>query len=269
VQSFVVQVPVADVDIASDLLWQLGVRAVEERPTDRGDVELWTAVGDDPEAISRAVARLGGRWRHRLEPIAASADTWRSFAQPVWVADDLVVVPAWQDAPADAGTTVLRIEPGAAFGLGDHPTTLLSLRALRTALAAPATATSVLDVGCGTGVLAVAAALAGVPRIRAVDVSSAAVAATVDNARRNGVEGRIDVDTTPLAAVEGSYDVVVANILAPTLIELAPELRRTTGTTLVISGILADRHEHVLDALRPLQAIETIELDGWVAVTLR
>ena len=277
-RAFVVEVSEPDVDVASDVLWQLGVRAIEER-TGIDGIELWTAVGDEPEAISRAIAALHGRWQHRVvEVVDEPAQTWREHAVPMRVDDGLVILPAWQDVSGPAGATAVFIEPGGAFGLGDHPTTMLSLRALRRLLDDTIDAIDVIDVGCGTGVLAVTAAVLrsrlqgrsqGRP-VRAIDVASAAVEATLDNARRNGVAGRVLADTTDLADVDGDYDIVVANILAPVLVSLAADLRRVTrpGGRLVISGILAGSHQHVLDALAPMHVERTDELDGWACVVL-
>jgi ribosomal protein L11 methyltransferase len=275
-RALVVTVPADEVEVASDVLWQLGVRAIEERSGDDGrddgrdgDVELWTAVGDEAEAVDRATAALGERWPTRLvDIIDAAADTWREFAGPMWIDDGLVVVPAWQRHVFDDGVTTIEIEPGGAFGLGDHPTTLLSLRAARRHLG---TGHRVLDVGCGTGVITVMAAMIGDSSVRAVDVANAAIEATRDNAARNGVADHVDVDTTPVGDLDGSFHLVVANILAPTLVALADDLRRLTASDgrLVISGILADRHDHVLSALAPMIVERTDTLDGWAAVTLR
>jgi ribosomal protein L11 methyltransferase len=267
VRAFVVVVPAAEAELASDVLWQLGVRAIEERGGD--PVELWTSVGDDDESIRRAADRMGERWPWRIEAVDdLAADTWREFASPMWVDEHLVVTPAWQDHAFADDVVAVPIEPGGAFGLGDHPTTLLSLRALRP-LIRPGC--SFLDVGCGTGVLAVVAAVLGARSVRAVDIASAAVEATVDNAHRNAVAGVIEVDTSPAALLRDEYDVVVANILAPTLVELADDLRRLTAPNgrLVISGILVERHDHVLAALAPMTVERTALLDGWAAVTLR
>jgi len=273
-RAFVVTVGSDEVDLASDVLWQLGVRAIEERQEPGGvdRVELWTAVGDEPDAVARAVERLGDRWPTRVvEVVDDTADTWREFARPMWVDEGSVVVPAWQDHVVGDGVVAIFIEPGGAFGLGDHPTTLLSLRAARRHLGVDR---EVLDVGCGTGVIAIMAAIMaarlGGGSVRAVDVASSAVEATSANAIRNGVADRIAVDTTPVGDLDGTYDLVVANILAPTLVELADDLRRLTAPEgrLVISGILADRHDHVVAALAPMLVERTDVLDGWAAVTL-
>ena len=270
--ALVVSVHATDVEIASDELWSVGVVAIEERTTDDPDVvELWTSLGDDAEVIAAELTSLRHHWRFE-EIDATVSETWRAFARPTWIADDLVVVPAWHnDGDADeisASTVAVAIEPGATFGMGDHPTTVLTLRAMRAVLSAGDT---VLDVGCGSGVLAIASCLLGAATAVGIDISPAAVPTTTDNAARNGVRDRVTVSTTPLAEVTGTYDVVLANILAPALIELSSDLRRVlaSGGALVVSGILADHHDHVLEALRPLQPVDRIDLDGWTAITLR
>ncbi len=264
-RQLVVTVRADDVELASDALWGLGVVAVEERDGDPGLVELWTSLGDD--ATDNDVA-LPQQWPFRfVEVDEAVADTWRQFAQPVWVESDLVVRPEWVPFEAPDGVTVLHIEPGATFGMGDHPTTILSLRAVRR-LVQPGS--SVLDVGCGSGVLAIGACVLGAATAVGVDIAPAAVAVTRANALSNGVADRVDVSTTDLADVDGNFDLVVANILAPTLVALSGDLKRVLadGGALVISGILTAAHEHVLAALAPLRVVATDEMDGWAAVTL-
>jgi ribosomal protein L11 methyltransferase len=259
-RQLVVTVPPAEVELASDVLWGLGVVAVEERAGADDSVELWTSVGDDVDDVE-----LAWPWQF-VEVDASVADTWRQFAAPIHVADDLVVQPAWVPYDARPGETVLVIEPGSTFGMGDHPTTRLTLVAARRWVQH---GTRVLDVGCGSGVLAVGAMVFGAGAAVGIDIAPAAVPITRQNATANGVQ--VQVSTTPLEEVGGQYDLVLANILAPALIALAPHLRRVLapGGTLVISGILADAHDHVLEALVPLEAMETDTLDGWAAVTLR
>lgn len=263
-RQFVVTVPVDEVELASDALWGLGVVAVEERVVDDTTVELWTSLGDDAVDSDADLP-----WPSRfVEVDEAVADTWRQFAEAIWVEDDLVVRPAWVPFDAPEGVTVLHIEPGATFGMGDHPTTILSLRAARRLVTPGCT---VLDVGCGSGVLAIGAVVFGAGHAVGVDIAPAAVPTTVENAVANGVADRVVVSTTDLADVEGTFDLVLANILAPTLVALSADLKRVVadGGALVISGILAEAHAHVLEALQPLQPVHTDEMNGWVAITLQ
>ncbi len=276
IRAFVVTVPLEDLDVASDRLWQLGVRAIEERPAGGGAVDLRTSVGRDDASVARAAAALEPGWAWRTEEVSTvSAETWRDFAGPNWITEDLVIVPEWLDLEVGESVTRVVIEPAGAFGLGDHPTSRLSAGALHRELARrtaeSAGPVSVLDVGCGTGVLSIVAALAGAGSVRAIDISADAVAATVANAALNGVASTIVVDDTVVADITGTFDVVVANILAPVLIASAPELRRLTADAgrLVVSGILADAHDHVIEALRPMVVVEVEQLESWAAVTFR
>ena len=266
-QALVVSVGRADVEVAADELWALGVVAIEERETASGEtVELWTSLGDDKDSVSAAIESL--RWTWRFEEIdEAVSDTWRMHAEPTWIADDVVVYPSWLPIAEFGDALAIGIEPGATFGMGDHPTTVLSMRALRNVVQS---GSSVLDVGCGSGVLAIAGCLFGAAHADAIDISPASVPTTIHNALWNGVADRVTVSTTPLAEIDEVYDIVVANILAPTLVDLADDLRRCLAPTgvLIISGILAERHQHVLDALGPLAPIARADLDGWTAITL-
>ena len=269
--ALVVTTTAADVELASDALWSLGVVAIEERAVADG-VELWTSLGDDSDAVVAAASQRLSRWSwHFVEVDETVAYTWRAHAQPVWVDPDLLICPAWVPfaVPSDleSAVTVLRIEPGATFGLGDHPTTVLSMRAIRRSLRAGST---MLDVGCGSGVLAVGACVLGAARAVAVDIAPASVPITKANAASNGVADLIDVSTTSLAEVDGQFDIVVANILAPTLIELADDLVRVVAPSgvLIVSGVLANRHEHVEAALLPLHRIHRETLDGWAVIML-
>ncbi|MBA3605936.1 MAG: 50S ribosomal protein L11 methyltransferase [Acidimicrobiia bacterium] len=279
--ALVVTVPANEVELASDALWALGVAAVEERapageqssPTEDHFVELWTSIGDDLDAVTQAVTRAAegfpARWRWRtIELDPAIAESWRHHAVPTWVEHDFVVVPSW--VAADVGPGVLRIDidPGSSFGLGDHATTVLTLRLLRATWWPGAT---VLDVGCGSGVLSVAAARLGAPYVAAIDISGGAVEATLANARRNDVAGVVDASTTLLDDVDESFDIVLANLLAPVVVDLASHLRRVVAPSgaLVVSGVLAASHDHVVDALAPMRVVETVTRDGWAALLAR
>ena len=256
----VVSPPEHELELAADALWQLGAVAVEER-----NGELWTSLGDDQAWVTAAMPT---RWPYRFETLDDNvANTWREFAQATQVSANLVIAPMWKRYDPAVGERVIRIEPGATFGMGDHPTTVLCLQAIE----ARPPGDRVLDVGCGSGVLAIAAVVLGAAHAVAVDINPASVEVTTENALNNGVLDRISVSNDPLSVVQGSFDLVLANILAPALIELADDLKRCLAPNgnLVISGILATNYDHVLAAFQPLEVVAIATMDVWAAITLR
>ena len=182
--------------------------------------------------------------------------------QPVPIADALWIVPSWHEPPA-TGAPVIRLDPGLAFGTGTHPTTRLCLEWL--ARHRPAGG-SVLDYGCGSGILAIAAAKFGAARVVGVDIDPAAVEATRANAAENGVE----VEAGPPEAAAGErFDVVIANILSAPLKLLAPALaaRGKPGASLVLSGILERQADELIAAYAPYAELHIDgALDGWVCL---
>lgn len=186
------------------------------------------------------------------------SETWRRFA-PTRQFGPLAVAPL--DAPAPAAPVVLRLDPGMAFGTGAHPTTQLCLDWLA---ARPLAGKTVLDYGCGSGILAIAAKLLGATRIVAVDEDPQALAATEQNACRNGVR----VEAVAAEAYRPApFDVVVANILSETLAALAPRLTGSVadGGELALCGILAHQSERVAAAYKGQGVAVSIvaENDGW------
>jgi len=260
-------VPEADAEVAADRLWIAGARAVEERTQPR-TVVLRTVLADADDISLERLGRLPDGWTADFEDVDdVPAETWREFAKPIVINDALVIRPAWLPPLRAAGVHEIEIEPGGSFGLGDHPTTRLSAEAT---WRLSRDRRRVLDVGCGSGVLSIIAAHRSAGEIIAIDIAEAAREATDDNARRNGVADRIAACTTPLAEIEGPFDLVVANVLAPELVAMADDLRRLTGPDgrLVVSGVLAGRHDHVVEALEPMRVVETWELEGWAAIEL-
>ncbi len=264
----VLSTPVGDAELAADRLWVAGARAVEES-TSQGATAVFRTVLAEVDDVSLALlGELPPDWVVTFDEVDdAPAQTWREFVKPMVINDYLVIRPAWLPAQRNAQVLEIEIEPGGSFGLGDHPTTRLSADATwRLAR----TGSRVLDVGCGSGVLSIIAARRGATEIVAIDIAEAAREATNDNSRRNGVSARLTVSTTPIAAVEGTFDLVVANVLAPTLVAMAGDLQRLTASDgcLVLSGVLAGRHDHVLAAMEPMRVIATSELERWAAVEL-
>lgn len=262
------EVPAADAELAADRLWAAGAGAVEELDGDHGTVVVRAALAVDDRTSRARLGELPAGWVLRgVDVPDEPLDTWRSFARPIEIDGGIVIRPAWLD-PVDDGRLEIAIEPGASFGLGDHPTTRLSAAAVAR-LVRPGD--RVLDVGCGSGVLGIISASCGASAVTAIDVAEAAVEATLDNAARNGVAALVHASATPVADVDGEFEVVVANLLAPIVVAMADDLRRLLAPdgTLVVSGILADRHDHVVDALAPLCVTRTDQLDAWAAIELR
>jgi ribosomal protein L11 methyltransferase len=259
-----------EAELAADALWQAGAAAVEERalPSPAG-VALLVAATADGGPPDDLVAAVAGRWPVAvvLVDVDAALDAWRAHARAVTVGP-VTVRPAWVERrPSPAPAVEVVLDPGRAFGSGAHVSTRLALAALVTA--DPAVAQRVVDVGCGSGVLAVAALLLGARTAVGVDVDPEALAATRANADRNGVVGLLA--TVPTVGEAGNGDLVVANILAPVLIELAPAIRGTVrpGGTLVLAGFLAEQRDRVRAAYSDLVDAGEAEEDGWVSLTLR
>jgi len=237
-------------ELLSADLWDLGALGVELRdgegtpmpgaapPPGRAVLLGWFAGAAEAE---EARATLGGR----VEEVADRdwGEAWKAGLGPVAVGR-VLVRPSWVSAAAPPGSVEVVLDPGMAFGTGTHPTTALCLAALSDLLAGRPGA-SVLDVGTGSGLLAIAAKKLGAGRVRANDNDPVAVAVARDNAARNGAAVEISVE--PLAAIDGRYDLVVANILANTLVELAPQLaaRVAEGGVAAVSGVLASQEDEV------------------------
>ena len=195
-------------------------------------------------------------------------DAWKAHAEPVRIGD-VVLVPSWIDLardrpgmPGGARATV-SLDPGDAFGSGSHPSTRMCVAALQRVVTPGC---SVLDVGCGSGVLSVVAARLGAGHVVAIDVAPEAVRATAENAARNGVS--VDARHVLIDDVPGTFDVVVANIGALTLTAMAGELRRATDGHLVLAGLLTEQVPDVVAAIG-LDVVDVLEEDGWAAPILR
>jgi len=225
----------------------------------------------EAEATEAATLLLAQEWSVGVQAGALQAvpqQDWVRLTQsqfaPVEITPEFWIVPSWH-APPPGARRFIRLDPGLAFGTGTHPTTRMCLRWI--ALHAQAWP-RVLDYGCGSGILAIAAALHGAAAVDAVDIDPAAVGATQANARANGV---VLGSGTPQHA-QGSYALVLANILAAPLKLLAPLLcsHLASGGELVLAGILERQADDLRAAYAPWCALGVHDtLDGWVLMTAR
>jgi len=229
-------------------------------------VALLDGAADAAAVVAAAAAACGiAPPAHDCRHVAEQDWVRQTQAQfdPIRVSQRLWIVPTWHDAP-DPAATVIRLDPGLAFGTGSHPTTRLCLRWLDSVTLA---GRSVLDYGCGSGILAIAAAKLGAAPVRATDIDPQAGVATRDNALANQSEVEfLDVDRTNGVKA----DIVVANILTNPLKVLAPALvgHVAPGGRLVLSGILEEQEAEVIAAYAPLVHLGRFALeDGWTCLT--
>jgi ribosomal protein L11 methyltransferase len=198
-------------------------------------------------------------------------ENWKRYFRPTQVSQRFLVRPPWEQADdAQPGRIELIIEPGMAFGTGTHETTRLCLQTLDNPRSDYST---VLDVGCGSGILSVAVAKLGAQEVTGIDVDPAALVATQENADRNRVGHIVSTSTAALSDVEGKWPLVIANILSSILISIREPLcaRVATGGQLLLSGILVSEQDDVCDAFTALglRCVDVHEMSQWCAVVMQ
>ena len=230
-------------------------------------VALLPADADADELLAACAPAAG------LETIPAytrsevAEQNWVQLTQsqfdPIRVSERLWIVPSWHEAP-DAQAINLILDPGMAFGTGSHPTTRLCLEWLERTVTA---GLSVLDYGCGSGILAIAAAKLGATDVLGVDIDAQAVSAALANAQRNAVAAHFHDSSNEIS---GQYDIVVANILSNPLKALAPAIcaHVRSGGRLALSGILAEQADDLIACYAPYLALTVADTrDGWVCLS--
>jgi ribosomal protein L11 methyltransferase len=245
-------------ELAALDLWDRGATAVESRDG------LLIASFPTPAAARVVAAELGAE----VEEVTPGwEDAWKAWAEAVEVPGGLVVAPAWRSVPVDDGRLVVEIDPGTCFGSGSHPSTRLLLGAL---VAAPPLGLDVLDVGTGSGILAVTAAILGARRVTAVDVDAEAVVVTRANAVRNGVGPLVEASTTPLAELRSGHDLALVNVTAGAHAEIgaAAVAALRPGGRLWLAGLLPGQWRHVASAYADTTLIEETALEGWTGAVV-
>jgi ribosomal protein L11 methyltransferase len=227
---------------------------------------------DEVAAVAAAASVIAGpEFAAHVESIVPVGDhDWVRLTQsqfgPIEIEPSFWIVPTWS-APPPGASKVIRLDPGLAFGTGTHPTTRMCLRWIaRNALMRGKPWSAVLDYGCGSGVLAIAACMFGAEAVDAVDIDPAAVETTRANASANGVR----IDTKDIHDVPGPYALILANILSTPLKLLAPLLaaRLAESAELVLSGILDRQASEMREAYAPwLDLVVADADDGWILMT--
>jgi len=274
----------AQAETYEDLMLELGAVSVtfmdaEDQPIfepDLGTTPLWSQThllalfeGDtDAAALEQRVQLLANGLVYEVERLEDQEweRSWMDNFQPMRFGQRLWIVPSWHEAPEPEAVNLL-LDPGLAFGTGTHPTTALCLQWLD---GEPVQGRQVLDFGCGSGILAIAALLLGAERAVGTDIDVQALEASRENANRNGIDPARFPLYLPVDLPAEPADVVVANILAGPLVGLAEQITRLTriGGRLALSGILAEQAEDVRAAYAGCFDLEpTATLDGWVRIS--
>lgn len=199
------------------------------------------------------------------------ARDWQQHFPPFRVGRRLVIRPSWFDWPTSADEAVLTLDPGQAFGTGTHATTSLCLNAIADQFEEGPPPGKVLDVGTGSGILAMAGAALGATETVGIDIDPEACRVARENVVKNGLEDQITITDAPLEDLAGRYDLVLANILAAENLRLASALvdRMTPGTgRLILSGILIEQEQQVIDGLAgyPLDLVSVTHRDEWTCI---
>ena len=244
-------------------------------PIDGREEEVRQRVAEGLWHLSSLGERFVGELQTRVVKEEDWANAWKDYYHVTHIGRRLVIRPSWREYTPAADEVVITLDPGMAFGTGLHPTTRMCLeqveRRVRPGM-------RVLDVGTGSGILALAAAKLGAAHVYAIDNSSVAVESATENATMNGLSDCITVvegtlDEAQAERMAGQYDLVLANIIAHIIGALAPQLARVLAPlgVLVVSGIIEERRA---DAEGPLleaglELVEQTMIDDWLALVLR
>jgi ribosomal protein L11 methyltransferase len=249
-----VEVPREAEEAAADILRRFAPRGVAIEPAGASVVvKAWLpddgALARQRRDVRRALASLPATMRTRWLREEDWAEAWKAFFPVLRISRRLVICPAWRSYRARAGEAVIRLDPGMAFGTGQHATTLMCLRALEETVRPGAT---VLDLGTGSGILALAAARLGAASVLALDTDPQAVGAARDNVRLNGLEAVVHVEEGTVEKAPGPFDVIAANISAPVIVDLAGPMAAALnpGGALIAGGFSEERVADVAAALR-------------------
>jgi len=199
---------------------------------------------------------------------------WQTFFTTTRIGTHFIIKPSWELYLSEEGDIIIEMDPGMAFGTGTHPTTRMCLEAIEHLMGnGTKSIYSMLDVGVGSGILSIAAAKLGIPRIVGIDIDPIALRYAQQNAEKNCVSDRVEVQTVSLKKVEGKFDLVAANILSEVIIKLRKDLyyHLAEGGLLILSGILEEHNAKVARKMvsKKLSLCDTYHHTGWTCLVLQ
>jgi len=285
-----VRIPAKLTPAVEEFLENLGsVGVVEDSLAEKGEPETASptikaylcgsldSAAEKIEVFRRFVASLSELFPEGMVGEVETSETreadwqrWKEFFKPVSVSNRIVIKPTWEPYEPEGGEVIVEIDPGMAFGTGTHETTRLCCVLLDKTIRG---GEDLLDVGTGTGILAIAAAKLGVGKIDAIDIDEPSVVISKENAELNGVLSKMNISSTPLEELSGQYNIVVANILAEPLVEMSADIsiRLAEGGWLILSGILREKADRVVSTYegKGLRLEERLEEGDWSALLFK
>lgn len=280
--------PVEVAEALSYFLFEIGALGLEQNPGAPGIDQMTSRAdfrpGSDPEELSQKLSEfleeLAGifglptppeaQWR--METTGDWTEKWKEGLTPIEIGSTLVIKPSWCDYKVQPGQRIMEIDPGMAFGTGRHASTYMCLEIIENLFGSPAGDRRVLDVGTGSGILAMACGLLGQDHIVAIDIDPSALPVAAENLVRNGMERAVDLACAEPRALKGAFDVILANLTALDLIQLSRELARLASgrATMILSGILTEQAPDVMSVFQDLgfSVSERREQEEWTALVL-
>ncbi|MDE5741682.1 MAG: 50S ribosomal protein L11 methyltransferase [Oscillospiraceae bacterium] len=250
-------------------------------PDDSQGADMLSALRSEMSALAeRDENKAFGRLTVELANVREEdwANNWKQYFKPLTVGEKLVIKPSWEDYDKNDSRTILEIDPASSFGTGQHNTTQLCLELIEKNLKG---GDKVLDLGCGSGILSIAAILLGAEEVTAVDISQNSVETAKENAAKNNISeskytaycGDIISNEKLVEKIGGGFDLIAANIVADVLIAMSPLFEKfvKAGGTLILSGIITERADEVVEAVKSkgYTMTEIREKNGWAAVAFR
>jgi ribosomal protein L11 methyltransferase len=246
-------------------------RLIAYFPNDRGFREKGKRIRSFLLSV-RQFHRGSFSFHHRVIKEEKWAENWKSNFKLLRITPRMVVKPPWEEYARQKGELVIEIDPGMAFGTGTHPSTQMCLRALEEVVRSSFPPLSMLDVGTGSGILAIAARKLGVSQVLAVDIDPVAIDCARKNAASNKINRGIDFRVGSLDGLRRKFNIIVANLLPQELLQVAPFLpkRMSSGGTVIISGLLRGQKKEIFApfAGQDLEILRSRESKGWSCLVL-
>ncbi len=263
--------------------WDYVSKEVLEKQYEESCITLYFEADEAGKAsikeIGDAVAKMrSGDTEHKFGRLVTESrlvsdeewrDKWKEYFKPARISEHIVVRPSWETYEPGPDETVIEIDPGMAFGTGTHATTRMCVKLLEKYISSPDE--TVLDLGCGSGILSIAAALCGCNSVKGVDIDINAVEASRENVEKNGIVGKIDISYGDVTKGLGfKADIIAANLMAEMIVDLTPDIAaHLEGRNIFItSGILSEKKDLVTDALKTngFEILDVLEEEGWCAI---